>query len=105
MGHNSRICFLLTVVSVGVYGCGFKSDLFLPGEPGTVGQLDSSSMEIMKQKTLDGIDNQDLEAVKSQIRDITDDQTSTDGVPVTIEPPKNDLIEEINKNRDKNKLP
>ena len=87
--------------------CGFKSDLFIPGEPKNAGQMDSSSLEILKQRTLESLQQQDSEELDARLREITDDQQTTtdinEGVPVIIEPLTDEELEEIEKNRQKNK--
>lgn len=102
---NRFAAFLLLAVSLSIAGCGFKSDLFLPGQPENAGQLDSDSIETLKQRSIDTLQDEDLESVESQIRGAAEDLTTTDGVPVIIEPLSNEVPEEIKKNRDKNKLP
>jgi len=87
--------------------CGFKSDLFIPGEPKSAGQMDSSSLEILKQRTLESLKNQDSEELDARLRELTDDQppepTADEGVPVSIEPLTDEELEAIEKNREKNK--
>lgn len=104
MGNNVAF-FLLITVSIVIGACGFKSDLFLPGEPENAGQLDSNSIETIKQRSLDNLQQDDLQVIESQIRGVTDEISGTDGVPVIIEPLSDDKTEEIKKNRDKNKIP
>ncbi len=90
------VCFTLA-------GCGFKSDLFIPGEPQHAGQLDSSSIDTLKQQTLDTLQDKDTEIFKTKVRDVVETQpvNPAEGVPVMIEPLSED---EIKKNRDKNIL-
>lgn len=87
--------------------CGFKSDLFIPGEPKNAGQLDSSSLEILKQRTLESLKKQDSDELDARLRELTDDQplapAADEGVPVSIEPLTAEELEAIEKNRDKNK--
>lgn len=85
--------------------CGFKSDLFIPGEPKTAGQMNSSSLEILKQRTLETLQQQDSEELDARLREITDEQQDTpsvdEGVPVIIEPLTDEELEAIEKNRQK----
>lgn len=105
MSNNCRAIILSITVGLSVCGCGFKSDLFIPGEPQNAGQLDSTSIESLKQQTLDSLKAEDVEAVQSQIRDVTEQQTADEGVPVNITPLIEEVSEDNKKNRDKNKLP
>lgn len=80
----------------GLCACGFKSDLFMPGDSQRVGQMQSSSIKIEKElPTLDSLDNRDTEIFKT-----TDRQTAIpdEGVPVMIEPLTD---EEMKKNKRK----
>lgn len=48
-----------TVLILLLSSCGFKSDLFLPGEPVKVDQLDKSTLETMKDETMESLREQD----------------------------------------------
>lgn len=97
------VFILLVTVCFALAGCGFKSDLFIPGEPQNAGQLDSSSIDTLKQQTLDTLQDKDTEIFKTQVRDVLETQTVNpdEGVPVMIEPLSEDEIKKI---RDKNIL-
>ena len=85
--------------------CGFKSDLFIPGDPKNSGQLDNSSLEILRQRTLESLQQQDSEDQDARLRETTDEPavvpSVNEGVPVTVEPLTDEELKEVENNRDK----
>lgn len=81
-------------------GCGFKSDLFLPGIPGIPAGADKYE-DPEELPTLDSLKSQDTEIFQTPNSDSPATGTPELGVPVLIEPLSD---EEIRKNREKNKI-
>lgn len=70
---------LLTMV--GISACGYKSDLYLPGDPVKVEQLTLPAIEVLKIETRDSLLNENKEKIDSILQ-----SPESDGVEVEILP-------------------